>query len=221
MRIVISADHGGYELKQQIAESSTAQGHQVRDFGTHSPKIVGYCTRREITVRKGPIIPALFLILLGVYFLLGELGVSIPGWDTIWPVFPLAGGLAFLGGYVFGPRRDPGMLFVGTAATLIGLWFFFITLGPLGYRDLETWWPVFVLIGGVAFLAQWAAARFRDWGALFLALVALVVGGAGLAVTLRLLGPQTRELLPRLWPVLLILGGLMTLLRALLGKRSQ
>jgi LiaF transmembrane domain len=172
-------------------------------------------------VRKGPIIPALFLILLGVYFLLSELGIGIPGWDRIWPIFPLVGGLASLVNYVFGSRRDPGVVFVGTAAMLVGLWFFFITLGPLDYRDLETWWPVFVLIGSIAFLAQWAATRFRDWGALFLALVAFVVGGAGLAVTLQLLGPQTRALLPRLWPVILILGGLMTLLRALLGKRSR
>ena len=172
-------------------------------------------------MRKRTAIPALILILLGVYFLLDELGIDIPGWDVIWPVFPFAGGLAFLGGYVFGQRRDPGLVFVGTAATLVGLWFFFITLGPLEYRDLNTWWPVFVLIGSVAFLAQWAAARFRDWGALFLALVALVTGGAGLAVTLQLLGPRTRELLPRLWPVILILVGLVMLLRALLGKRSQ
>ena len=171
-------------------------------------------------MRKGTIIPALFLILLGVYFLLNELSIGIPGWDTIWPVFPLAGGLAFLAGYPFGSRRDPGLVFVGTAATLVGLWCFFITLGPLAYRDLGTWWPVFVLIGGVAFLAQWAAARFRDWGALFLALVALVVGGTALAVTLQPLGPQTRALLPRLWPVILILVGLMTLLRAVLGRRS-
>jgi len=172
-------------------------------------------------MRKGTIIPALFLILLGVYFLLNELGIDIPGWDTIWPIFPLVGGLAFLGSYIFGQRRDPGQVFVGTAATLVGLVFFFITLGPLEYRDLGTWWPVFVLIGGVAFLAQWAAARFRDWGALFLALVALVVGGVGLATTLQLLGPQTSELLPRLWPVLLILVGLMVLLRAVAGRRSR
>ncbi len=171
-------------------------------------------------MKKGTIIPALILILLGVYFLLGELGISIPGWDIIWPVFPLAGGLAFLGGYVFGSRHDPGMVFVGTSATLVGLMFFFITLGPLEYRDLGTWWPVFVLIGGVAFLAQWVAACFRDWGALFLALVALAVGGAGLAVTLQLLGPETSRLLPNLWPVILILVGLMMLLRALFGKRS-
>jgi len=171
-------------------------------------------------MRRGAVIPALVLILLGIYLLLAELNVGIPGWDVIWPIFPFAGGLAFLGSFVFGQRRDPGQVFVGTAATLVGLVFFFVTLGPLSYRDLTTWWPVFVLIGSAAFLAQWAAAGFRDWGALFLALVALVVGGAGLAVTLQLLGPQTVELLPRLWPALLILLGLMVFLRALIGRRS-
>ena len=171
-------------------------------------------------MRRGAVIPALVLILLGIYLLLAELNVGIPGWDVIWPIFPFAGGLAFLGSFVFGQRRDPGQVFVGTAATLVGLVFFFVTLGPLSYRDLTTWWPVFVLVGSAAFLAQWVAAGFRDWGALFLALVALVVGGAGLAVTLQLLGPQTVELLPRLWPALLILLGLMVFLRALIGRRS-
>jgi drug/metabolite transporter (DMT)-like permease len=171
--------------------------------------------------RKRTVIPAFFLILLGVYLLLNQLGIGIPGWDAVWPVFPFVGGLIILGDYILGRRRDPDRVFLGVAATLVGLAFFFITLGPLEYRDLETWWPVFVLIGGVAFLAQWAAARFRDWSALFLALVAFVVGGAGLAITFQLLGPQTRELLPRLWPVLLILGGLMALLRGLIGRRRE
>jgi hypothetical protein len=171
-------------------------------------------------MRKGTVILALILILVGVYLLLGELGIGVPGWDVIWPVFPFAGGIAFLGSYVFGRQRDPGQVFIGTAATLVGVVFFFVTLGPLEYGDLGTWWPVFVLIGGVAFLAQWAAARFRDWGALFLALVALGVGGVGLAITWQLFGPQTREFLPRLWPVFLILLGLMVLLRVLFGRRS-
>jgi hypothetical protein len=172
-------------------------------------------------MRKGTALLALVFIVLGVYLLLAELNVGVPGWDVVWPAFPLAGGLAFLGSYAFGQRRDPGQVFLGTAATLVGLAFFFITSGPLEYQDLNTWWPVFVLIGSVAFLAQWAASSFRDWGALFLALVALVVGGAGLAVTLQLLGPETREILPKLWPVLLIAGGLMVLLRAALAKRSR
>ena len=171
-------------------------------------------------MRRGQIILALAFVLLGVYLLLDQLGLDIPGWDAIWPVFPFAGGLVFLGSYVFGQRRDPGQVFVGTAATLVGLMFFFITLGPLEYSDLSTWWPVFVLIGSVAFLALWAASGFRDWGALFLALVALVVGAAGLAVTLRLFGPQTAELLPQMWPAVLILLGVMIFLRAVFSRRS-
>ena len=42
MRIAIGSDHGGYEMKQQIAEFLIAQGHHVRDFGTHSLESVDY-----------------------------------------------------------------------------------------------------------------------------------------------------------------------------------
>lgn len=171
-------------------------------------------------MRRGRIVLALFLIALGTYLLLERLGIGIPGWEAMWPVFPLAGGLLLLGGYIFGKRRDAGHVFLGTALTLVGAVFFFITLGPLEYSDLGTWWPVFVLIGSVAFVAQWIATGLRDWGALFLGLVALVVGGAALAITLQLLGPETRKLLPNLWPAVLILLGLMLLLRALFSRRS-
>lgn len=170
--------------------------------------------------KKGTITLSILLILLGAFLLLNELGVTIPGLDILWPVFPLAVGLTLLGSYFFGKERDPGRVFFGTAATLTALVFFFITLGPMDYEALGSWWPVFVLIGGVAFLAQWAAARFRDWSTLFLGIVALVVGGAGLAIRQNLLGEDTAQLLPNLWPVLVVLAGIMLLLRALLGKRS-
>lgn len=42
MHVAIGADHGGYELKQQIVEFLIAQGHQVQDCGTHSPESVDY-----------------------------------------------------------------------------------------------------------------------------------------------------------------------------------
>jgi hypothetical protein len=169
--------------------------------------------------RKGSLVLAGFLILLGVYLILNELGASVPGLDVIWPVFPLAGGLALLIGHILGWRRDPGRVFLGTAATLTGAAFFFVTLGPLKYTDLGAWWPIFILIGGVAFLAQWAAARFHDWSALFLGMVALVIGSAGLIAALELLGPETSHTLPKLWPILLVIVGLMMLLRALLRRR--
>ena len=42
MRIAIGADHGGYELKQQVAEFLIAQGYEVNDLGTHSLESVDY-----------------------------------------------------------------------------------------------------------------------------------------------------------------------------------
>ena len=170
--------------------------------------------------RKGSVVLALALVLLGSYLLLSELGIAVPGWGELWPVFPFAGGLVLIGSYVLGDRRDHDRVFFGTLLALGGLAFFFVTLGPLEYSDLGNWWPVLVLIGGVAFVANWAAARFRDWGALFLAFVAFVVGLVGLAIRLEWLGPDTSKLLPSLWPVLLILGGLMLFLRGLVGRRS-
>lgn len=42
MRIAVGADHGGYALKQEIAEYLIAQGHQVQDFGIHNPEPADY-----------------------------------------------------------------------------------------------------------------------------------------------------------------------------------
>jgi len=169
---------------------------------------------------KGKILLALLLIVLGTYLLLTELGLGLPNWGAVWPLILFAGGIAVLVRFYLNPETDPDRVFFGTAAVLASLVFFFITWGPWTYRSLGIWWPLFVLIAGIALLAQWGAAGFRDWDALFLGLVALCVGGAAVAMTLELLGPNTREILTRLWPVLLILAGLMTLLRGLLAQRS-
>jgi len=42
MRIAVGADHGGFALKQEIAEYLIAQGHQVQDFGVHSAEPADY-----------------------------------------------------------------------------------------------------------------------------------------------------------------------------------
>ena len=38
MRIGIATDHGGFELKQKLAERLRAAGHEVEDFGAHELK---------------------------------------------------------------------------------------------------------------------------------------------------------------------------------------
>ncbi len=42
MRIGIGGDHGGYELKTEIAAYLTSLGHEVTDFGCHSEARVDY-----------------------------------------------------------------------------------------------------------------------------------------------------------------------------------
>jgi ribose 5-phosphate isomerase B len=42
MRIALSADHAGFELKDQLADWLRADGHDVIDLGTNGPESVDY-----------------------------------------------------------------------------------------------------------------------------------------------------------------------------------
>jgi ribose 5-phosphate isomerase B len=42
MRIALSADHAGFEMKDQLADWLRADGHQVVDLGTNGPESVDY-----------------------------------------------------------------------------------------------------------------------------------------------------------------------------------
>ena len=42
MRIALSADHAGYEMKRDLAAALTKGGHEVLDLGTHSTAAVDY-----------------------------------------------------------------------------------------------------------------------------------------------------------------------------------
>lgn len=42
MTVAIGADHAGWELKEQLKAWLIQTGHQVVDFGTHSPESVDY-----------------------------------------------------------------------------------------------------------------------------------------------------------------------------------
>lgn len=178
-------------------------------------------------MRRKSIFPALVLILLGLWFLAGNLGVRLPGMEAMWPIFPLGGGLLFLGGYVL-DRRDPGLLFLGLAATLIGAFFFLFTLRvplPVGgmqegvrWDDMGKLWPAFVVIGGMAFIALFLAQPHRDWPVFSLGALAVIVGWVAFLFTLGWLPGDIGRRLAQLWPLLLIVLGLAALLQAVLGR---
>jgi len=178
-------------------------------------------------MRRGSIFPALVLILLGVWFLAGNLGVRLPGMDAMWPIFPLGGGLLFLGGYLL-DRRDPGLIFVGLAATLIGAFFFLFTLRlPLavdGMREGVRWddmsklWPAFVVIAGVSFIALFLAEAKHEWAVFSLGAMAVIVGCVAFLFTLGWLAGDIGRWLVKLWPLALVIAGLAALLQAVLGR---
>jgi ribose 5-phosphate isomerase B len=42
MKIAIACDHGGYDLKENLAEYLREQGHEVKDFGSYSKESIDY-----------------------------------------------------------------------------------------------------------------------------------------------------------------------------------
>jgi ribose 5-phosphate isomerase B len=42
MRIALSADHAGFEMKEQLADWLRADGHEIIDLGTNGPESVDY-----------------------------------------------------------------------------------------------------------------------------------------------------------------------------------
>jgi len=51
LRVALGADHGGYDLKQQLLEHLTHLGHSVQDCGTHGKDPVDYPTFAEAVAR--------------------------------------------------------------------------------------------------------------------------------------------------------------------------
>ena len=160
--------------------------------------------------RRGSFIPGLILILIGGWFLAANLGVRLPDLSALWPIFPLVGGLAAIFDYFRGGRHDSGKIFVGVAAVGVGVFFFMFTLGRLEWAQMSNYWPVFVLIGSAAFFAQWLVDPSRR-GLLVPASIALVVGLIFLPETRRFLSPVVRDQLIQLWPLALIVLGLLIL----------
>jgi hypothetical protein len=176
--------------------------------------------------RRGALVPALFLILLGVFFLLVNFG-ALPRLSIaqLWPGIIVLVGLMFWGGYLLGRQHDAGLAFVGTIVTLVGAFFFLFTLhvnipgyGPVEWSDMGRLWPAFPLIVGVAFVVLWLAGRLRDVGVLFPAAILLIVGLGGFAFTLGDI-PGWQNLL-NWWPVLLIVLGLGVLVQSLRRPRQ-
>jgi hypothetical protein len=156
-------------------------------------------------MRKTGNLLGLFLTLVGIFLLFGNLGLIELDWNNLWPIFPLFLGLFFFLQYL--NHKDKGIIIPATLFTGIGVFFLMFTL-PNGvpWSQMSQWWPIIPMILGFGFFLAYLA-DMKDSGLLIPATVLLVVGGVSLSNTVS----WTKSYL-RYWPVLLILIGVVIFL---------
>ena len=160
---------------------------------------------------RGSILAGIVLIAIGAWLLADRLGASLPGLGALWPGFIILGGVIAL--ISFFRERKPDQLFFGVAAPLVGGFFFMFTLGRWEWAQMRDYWPVFLIIAAVASLAEWIAAQRRNL--IIQAAIFLFVGLFFFAYNLKLLNQTLADQILKLWPLALVVLGLIVLVRAI------
>ncbi len=146
------------------------------------------------------------------------MGVNLPSIGGLWPIFPTLAGLVFMAAYFMGSEKDAGLLIPGVSSFLIGIFFFFFTMGVFEWAEMGRLWPIFPLIGGIAFVAVWMAGGRKDFGLLIPAGGALAVGVVGLIFTL---GGFNFARIANFWPIILIVVGLGILIQNFIDRGGK
>ncbi|MDQ3927713.1 MAG: hypothetical protein M3328_01055 [Chloroflexota bacterium] len=168
---------------------------------------------------NGSMITGVALILLGLVFFAATQGALNLNWGTIWPAFPmLAGALVLFQAFTTeNPRRRASMVLGGTVPFLVGVFFFTFTLDLFSWGDMGTLWPMFPLIVGVAFFAAYLASGREQNSYLVPAAILAGVGVVFLAV-LQIGGSYAA--IGKLWPIFLIIAGVLMLVPGLRKTRG-
>lgn len=138
------------------------------------------------------------LILLGTVLLIGNL--TDVGMDRLWPLFPMAVGIAFWTGW-FLNRRNTGFVMPGTILVVLSLLFFYCNW--FGWDHMNTLWPVYILAPGLGFVAMYLTGGRQDRGQL---VPALILGLVSVLMFFFSLG------FSEYWPVFLIMIGIFMVL---------
>jgi hypothetical protein len=112
--------------------------------------------------RAGAVIGGTIPLLVGAFFFAVTMGAFQWGdMGTLWPVFPIIVGLAFVAGYFAGNREQPGLLWPAAIIGGIGVIFLIITATSVGYGIITQLWPLVLIAAGVLMLIPriWRTSR--------------------------------------------------------------
>ncbi len=171
------------------------------------------------TGNSGPLIGGLLLIGLGVLFLLGQF-IGFDVWRYLWPLFIIGFGLLFFAGMVAGGKAAGGLAIPGSIITILGLIFMYQTVS----NHWASWAYVWALLAptgvgiGLMIFGRWSdkpELYQPGWWLMIIGLGIFLVMGAFFELVIGFAGYQTPGRV--LWPVVLILLGLLLLFRRSLG----
>jgi len=147
-----------------------------------------------------PIVPGLILIVLGILFLLGNIGAINERWGDVgtWVVILL--GAAFWLGFIFDRSRQ-GLIMPGMILLTIGI---ALNLSVRYDWPMVYLTPFFILAPAFGFYAQYLLGA-RDRGSLVPAVILTIIGLVYLMMTL--------PVLRYLGPIVMIVVGVMLLAR--------
>ncbi len=167
------------------------------------------------------IIPGVLLVAIGGLIILNKLDVFGFRFRDIFPYAIIALGIWFF--YKLLVRHQRGAAFPATFFTLLGLFFLFRQHSYHFWRlhYIEDFWPVFLLILGIAFLIQFLV-RPKDWGLLIPSIILLCLGCAFL---FRNMGwyyfYDFEYYVQQYWPLVLVFIGLLLILTNIRRKAGS
>jgi hypothetical protein len=107
--------------------------------------VIYYFLTNKIKNNAGILIPGMILIFLSAFFYWQAYSTWANS-DKLWPVYPLAVGLAFYISYLAGGRVDKGALIPANILTAVGVLFLI-----LNYYSFNLW-PLILIIIGLAII---------------------------------------------------------------------
>lgn len=158
----------------------------------------------------GTVTGGLVLIALGLAFFAATQGFLDLSWGNIWPIFLIIAGAATLLQALNTPDlHKRGNTVVGaTGLLLVGAFFLATTTGLLSWADQGTLWPIYPAIIGVSLFAGYLASGMTERNYVIPATILTLVGLAFLAV----IWIGSYDLIGKLWPIFLIIAGVIMLI---------
>lgn len=170
----------------------------------------------ESAGRRAALVPGLFMLLIGSWLLLSNLGFDLAPVTGLWPLILIAIGAARGWDFLAGRSNSPSVAAGSSWCVLLGAFFLGFTVGPLEWRAMAALWPVFLVIGGCARLAAWIAGNMRSDGRLVFAVVELSAGAVALMFTTGLADQlNVVRVIATAWPLGLVAIGLFLVASAL------